>query len=214
MKKFRCAAILTMLIMILLFSACGLDYTEDFLAMNARFNEMDAEWTALMEEEAVMNAATPSFDAIDDFYDRATQQANSDMAELGEMIRTLKTYQKGINEKDYEEFMEILNDSYNTTEIALDYFAYDRGWTKAKSINDDNSALAEEWNNLKNADKTAAVAQGYKTRMLELKEKLISIQEEIDIETYDEMMGNLDDAIDAFDEWVTRLEAEEAGNNE
>jgi len=192
------------------FSACGTDYTKEFVAMTERFDEMDAEWVALMDEEATLNAASPSFETIDAFYDRATAKANADIVELNGMINTLESYQSGINELDYEEFIEVLTNTVSTTQVAVEYFAFDRGWAKAKTINDDYNELAEEWNELDSGEKTSAVAQGYLDRMIELNDSLELIKEEIDAETFDEMKGNLDSAIEALSESITALKADEA----
>ncbi|MEX1307055.1 MAG: hypothetical protein AB1Z19_00850 [Eubacteriales bacterium] len=206
-RLFTC---LLILVLLLSFSACAPDYTDEFISMTERFSKMDMMWSELLDEEAAMNTAAPNFDTIDAFYDKAVAQATSDINELIGMIAALEGYKDGINALDYDEFMAVLSDSLNTTQVALECFEYDRGWIKAKSISDDYHAYADEWNTIEKSDKTTAVAQGYLTRMIELKEKLDSIQNEIDVETYEEMSRNLDSAIEAFSESIQALEAAEA----
>ncbi len=190
-------------------TACAPNYTDEFVALTDRFNEMNAEWSALMEEETALNAASPDFAAIDTYYDHATEVANAEVNELTAMMDTLESYQEGVNPQDYEGFMEVLNDTVNTTEVALAYFSFDRGWAKAKTIKDDMNELTIEWNDLNTDEKTLAVAEGYLASMNDLKDKLVSIKDEIDAETYDVMIGNLDTTIEAFEESIAALKAEE-----
>ena len=198
--------IVILLGLMLLFAGCA-DYTAEFTVMTQRFDEMDSEWTELLAEEAALHSATPSFDAIDAFYDKAINQAVSDIEEITEMKLTLESIKDGINEKDYEDFLEVLDDTLNVTQVSVEYFVYDRGWTKAKSIDDDYHILIDEWNNLSKEHKTLDVANGYLERMTEMKEKLMTIEEEIDALTYSEMEAKLDDAIEAFNESIAGLEA-------
>ncbi len=209
MIKKRWVTLILILTITGMLSACGANQAQEFIALTDRVSEMDAEWTTLMEEEAALNAASPSFETIDAFYDRAIAKANADIDELNGMIDTLESLKQGINELDYEEFKEVLINTVSTTQVAVDYFSYDRGWAKAKAINDDYHEFAEEWNDLDKSEKTLEVASGYLDRMIELNDTLEIIKDEIDVETYDEMKDNLKSAIEAFNESITALKEEQ-----
>jgi len=204
--KNRWKIVLLLIASLVLFSACGPDYTEEYNQLSEKYNEMDAKWTALLNDVEAITENPPDFDETDAFYDEAIAHAESDLAELTEMSNTLDTYKDGINELDYEDFKAVLEDGISVTRIAIDHFTEDRSVVKANYVSAVYGTMVDEWNALSVDDMTAEIASDNQARMTVLSEKLESIKDSIDTEMYDSLRKNIDDALSVINDTINALD--------